>query len=118
MRKRGAGAVAVIVLVVIIVACVGFVVFYFGRGGPPAGPDQIQAEPPETEYLCVAEGCGWRGVLPDEVADAAEKGSPVKGNKPLMKCPKCGKFSVGRIWEGDSGKYVDLGSEKLPVSAK
>lgn len=109
MRERGVSTVGAIVLGLVILACVGFIVYWLGKAGPPPPPESSGAA--ITHHACAAKGCGWRADWTREQAAAAERGPGFNGAKELVKCPKCGKFSVGKykLCSACGVEFWDLG---------
>ena len=94
MRERGAGTVGVVVLVVVVLACIGFVIYYVAGSSTP---EVQQTAPPDEarEYKCA--NCGWTKSMTYADADAMVRAPGSAGASELLKCPKCAKFSVGKV---------------------
>ena len=109
MRDRGASTVALVVLVVIILVCVGFIVHRVSKKAAPA-PSR-GSSPVTVDLKCGAKGCVWSKMVSDTKAAGMEQGPAFNGTGQLIKCPKCGKFSVGQVKECSKchKQYVDLG---------
>ena len=95
MRKKGAGAVGVVVLVVVILACIGVIIFWSSKSGPPPVVETNVDESHIDTYVCKAKGCGFHiDMFPSEAAKK-ERGPAFDGSgNEMMKCPKCGKLSL------------------------
>ena len=95
MRRKGAGAVGVVVLVVVILACIGFIIFWRAKSGPPPVVETHENESHIDTYVCKAPGCGFHiDMFPSDAAKQ-KRGPAFDGSgKEMMKCPKCGKFSL------------------------
>ena len=94
MRRRGAGAIAVVVLVVVILACIGFIVWR-SKSGPPPVAETHEHESRVDTYVCKAPGCGFQiDMFLSDVAKQKRGPAFDGGGKEMMKCPKCGKFSL------------------------
>ena len=106
MRQKGAGAVAVIVLAVVIAACVGFVVYWMSKSGPPAAPKDVSKT--QIQLKCIAEGCDWTKTTTLGEAMQMPYGPAFDGDGELYKCPTCGKVSVGQV-----AKCAQCGSDHV-----